>query len=182
MVNFDVCESIESRRRGISHPTAGAISVAGLRRVSQADPGGSNDVRGNSLQFGLCIVLPVGPSAGHPLMGLLAGTRFDRPPHCERCEKPESECSCPPLEPEPFRVAPEKQTARLVVEKRKHGRTMTVIRGLAATENDLASLLTRLKNSCGAGGTITDDALEIQGSHLDRVRTELQEIGYKVRG
>lgn len=113
-------------------------------------------------------------------MGLLAGTRFDRPPQCERCEKPESECCCLPVEP--VRIAPQKQTARLVVEKRKHGRVMTVIRGLESTENDLPSLLTRLKNCCGAGGTITDDALEIQGAHLDRVRIELQKIGYKVRG
>ena len=113
-------------------------------------------------------------------MGLLAGTRFDRPPQCERCEKPESECRCAPVEP--VRVAPEKQTARLAVEKRKHGRVMTVIRGLTSTENDLPALLTRLKNSCGAGGTIDDDALEIQGAQLDRVRSELQKIGYKVRG
>ena len=113
-------------------------------------------------------------------MGLLAGTKFDRPPHCNRCKKLESECICPPLEP--VRTPPGKQTARIAVEKRKHGRMMTVIRGLAEEDNDLPSLLKRLKNACGAGGTITEDGLEIQGTHVDRVRTELQTIGYKVKG
>ena len=113
-------------------------------------------------------------------MGLLTGTKFDRPPHCDRCEKPESECTCTPLEP--VRTPPGKQTARIAVEKRKHGRMMTVIRGLTTADTDLPSLLKRLKNVCGAGGTITDDALEIQGTHVDRVRAELLTIGYKVKG
>ncbi len=113
-------------------------------------------------------------------MGLLAGTKFDRPPHCERCEKLESECLCPPLKS--VRTPPGKQTARLAVEKRKHGRMMTVIRGLAAEDTDLPGLLKRLKNCCGAGGSLNDDALELQGSHADRVRVELQAIGFKVKG
>ncbi len=113
-------------------------------------------------------------------MGLLAGTKFDRPPHCDRCEKLESECTCPP--PEPVRIAPNKQTTRIVVEKRKHGRTMTVVRDLSAEDNDLPELLKRLKNLCGAGGTIVDGIIEVQGSHLDRIRDELQKIGYRVKG
>jgi len=113
-------------------------------------------------------------------MGLLSGTIFDRPPHCDRCEKPESECTCPPLEP--VRKPPAKQSVRIGVEKRKHGRMMTVIRDLNPADNDLPALLTRLKNTCGAGGSITEGNLEIQGSHLERIRTELTKIGYRVKG
>lgn len=58
---------------------------------------------------------------------------------------------------------------------------MTVIRGLSADANDLPGLLTQLKNSCGAGGTISGDELEIQGDHLDRLRTLLTSYGYKVK-
>jgi len=79
-------------------------------------------------------------------------------------------------------MAPEKQTARLAVEKRKKGKQVTVVRGLSAEGNDLAELLTRLKTSCGAGGTVKDETLEIQGSHADRIRQTLQDIGYRVRG
>jgi translation initiation factor 1 len=57
-----------------------------------------------------------------------------------------------------------------------------VIRGLAAADNDLPALLTRLKAACGAGGTIKDDSIEIQGRHLEGVRTLLAELGYRVKG
>ena len=115
-------------------------------------------------------------------MGLLAGTQWDRPPRCERCGKLESECSCPPESAPKTTIPPEKQTARLTVEKRKKGKVVTVVRGLAAEVNDLPSLLVRLKNACGAGGTVDGDSLEVQGDHLARLKTLLGEIGYKVRG
>ena len=114
---------------------------------------------------------------------LFAGTQFDRPPKCDRCGRLEEQCECPPPEPEPpTYLAPEKQTARLAVEKRKRGKVVTVIRGLAAEENDLSALLTRLKTLCGAGGTIQQDSIEIQGRHMDRLRVELKTIGYQVKG
>jgi len=113
---------------------------------------------------------------------LFAGTAFDRPPRCETCDELESDCQCPPA-PEPPRVLtpPEQQTAKLAVEKRKRGKMVTVIRGLDPAGNDLPDLLTKLKTACGAGGTIQDDAIEIQGKQLDRVQSELKKLGYKVR-
>lgn len=113
-------------------------------------------------------------------MRLLEGTPWDRPPRCEHCGELEAECVCPP--PEPVRRPPEKQTARLSLEKRGKGKLVTVIRGLSAADNDLTDLLTRLKSTCGAGGAVKDDALEIQGSQLERVRELLGKIGYKVKG
>jgi len=115
-------------------------------------------------------------------MRLFEGTQFDRPPTCDRCEKLESDCDCPP--PEPEAIPPEKQTAKIQVEKRKKGKVVTVIRGLNEGHpgNHLTDLLTRLKNACGAGGTIQESAIEIQGNHLERLKKLLKEIGYKVRG
>ena len=78
-------------------------------------------------------------------------------------------------------IPPEKQTARLAIEKRKKGKMVTVIRGLPEVGNDLPALLTRLKNACGAGGTIHEDSLEIQGEHLQRIRNELELLGYNVK-
>jgi translation initiation factor 1 len=92
----------------------------------------------------------------------------------------EAECVCPP-EPPP-RIPPERQTARLAVEKRAKGKLATVVRGLPAEGNDLAGLLTQLKNACGAGGTVKDESIEIQGRHLERVREVLRQIGYRVSG
>ncbi|MEX0715298.1 MAG: translation initiation factor [Planctomycetaceae bacterium] len=113
-------------------------------------------------------------------MRLFEGTPFDRPPRCERCGELEAACVCPP--PEPVRVPPEKQTARVAVVKRKKGKLVTVVRGLAAADNDLPALLTRLKDICGAGGALKDDALEIQGDQSARVNEALAAIGYRIAG
>lgn len=113
-------------------------------------------------------------------MRLLAGTELDRPSRCERCGELDENCQCVP-EPVP-RLAPEKQTARLSKEKRKKGKVVTVIRGLAESGNDLATLLKTLKTAIGTGGTLQEDAIEIQGDQLDRVRETLRKLGYKVNG
>jgi translation initiation factor 1 len=116
-------------------------------------------------------------------VGIFAGTKWDLPPRCERCGELEAACRCPPLAPPPpVRVPPGQQTARLSIENRNRGKAVTVIRGLAAADNDLPELLTRLKTACGAGGTLHEDELELQGRHLDRVRSLLAELGYKTKG
>lgn len=115
-------------------------------------------------------------------MRLFAGTQFDRPPRCERCGELESDCQCPPPPPPPPNwTPPEKQTARVAVEKRKRGKVVTTIGGLPAAENDLPQLLAKLKTACGAGGTIKGDELEIQGKHAERIGALLKEIGYRVK-
>jgi len=114
-------------------------------------------------------------------MGLLAGTKFDRPPHCERCEKPETDCKCPPIEAPAVKRPTGSRSVRVGIEKRKHGRMMTVVRDLNPDRDDLPALLTKLKSACGAGGTITEGLLEIQGAHPERVSGELLKLGYKVR-
>ena len=111
-------------------------------------------------------------------MRLFEGTPFDRPPKCEVCGKLEEDCNC---QPEPFRIPPEKQTAKIAVEKRKRGKVVTVIRGLPELGNDLPALLTQLKSTCGAGGALKDEILEIQGNQLERVRQSLKELGYRVK-
>jgi translation initiation factor 1 len=113
-------------------------------------------------------------------MRLFEGTPFDRPPRCDRCGELETACRCPP--PAMPLLPPASQTAKLSVEKRKKGKTVTVIRGLSDAGNDLPALLTQLKSRCGAGGFLDEDVLEIQGNQLERVRAVLAELGYRTRG
>ena len=111
-------------------------------------------------------------------MRLFEGTPFDRPLRCENCGELDEECVC---EPEKIQLTPpEKQTASVSIEKRKKGKVVTVMRVLPATENDLPGLLLKLKTVCGAGGTLKQDLLEVQGSHVDRVRETLKELGYRL--
>ena len=59
---------------------------------------------------------------------------------------------------------------------------MTIVRGLPEEGNHLPELLTQLKLACGAGGSLKEGEIEIQGRQLDRVRELLQKMGYKVKG
>jgi translation initiation factor 1 len=111
-------------------------------------------------------------------MRLFEGTPFDIPPKCDRCGKLEADCDCPPLPPP--KVAPEKQTARVAVEKRKRGKIVTVIRGLV-NDQHLEELLTALKSACGAGGTVKDGEVGIQGDHFSRIQQLLRDRGFRVK-
>jgi translation initiation factor 1 len=112
-------------------------------------------------------------------MRLFEGTPFDIPPTCDRCGKLERECACPP--PLTPTVPPDKQTARLALEKRKRGKEVTVVRGLV-DDASLVELLAKLKSACGAGGTAKDGILEIQGNHVERVEAMLRGKGYRIIG
>ncbi|MDB2686662.1 translation initiation factor [Mariniblastus sp.] len=114
-------------------------------------------------------------------MSIFAGTDLYRTPTCERCGKVEDDCVC---KPEPAKaISPEKQTARLSVEKRKRGKMVTVVRGLADGHPapHFADLLTKIKNQVGAGGSIQDQQIEIQGDQLERVKKYLLGLGFKVQ-
>ena len=112
------------------------------------------------------------------LKKLFAGTKWDVP--CERCAKPLSQCECPPppeaRAPGPAALAPSEQGAVVRVEKRNKGKKVTVVTGLA--ERDQEDLLPKLKALCGAGGTLKDGGLEVQGEHKDKVEAELRRLGY----
>lgn len=116
-------------------------------------------------------------------MSLFAGTELYRPPTCPRCDQLESECQCPPEVVIQEAMPPEKQTALLAKEKRKKGKVVSVIRGLAAgtPEPHFSQLLKELKNHCGSGGSIRDDTIEIQGDHLTRLSSKLKSMGYRVK-
>jgi translation initiation factor 1 len=112
---------------------------------------------------------------------LFAGTPWDRPPACDRCGRPEAECDCPPEVAAAARLDPSKQTARLRLEKRPKGKLVTVVAGLDPAGNDLDALAARLKARCGAGGTVKDGRVELQGDHLDAAEGVLKADGYRTR-
>ena len=61
----------------------------------------------------------------------------------------------------------------------KAGKTVTVISGLGITNNESKKLLKRLKASCGTGGTIKIDALELQGDQVSIVLDFLEKEGFR---
>jgi translation initiation factor 1 len=115
-------------------------------------------------------------------MGLFDGTPLERPVVCETCGKPVAECVCPTPAEEQVRTPVQQQTARLAIEKRKKGKVVTIVRGLADEGDHLSEVLSALKSQCGAGGSVQDGELEIQGRQIDRVKAALESLGYQVRG
>lgn len=65
--------------------------------------------------------------------------------------------------------------------KGRGGKTVTVVRGVPLGLDALTALGKRLRTACGAGGTLKDGVLEIQGDHALRVVELLQAEGFVVK-
>ncbi|NOX57727.1 MAG: translation initiation factor [Planctomycetes bacterium] len=78
-------------------------------------------------------------------------------------------------------LLPKDQLALAGREKRRKGKTVTVVIGLNPIASDLGALLGQLKSGCAAGGTINDGRIEIQGDHRERAVSILQDFGYPAK-
>ncbi len=100
---------------------------------------------------------------------------------CPGCGRSARDCSCTtrtPDEPVPIRVV-----ARLRIEKAgRGGKTVSLVYGLPRNAAFLKELCQELKRACGTGGTIHDDAIELQGDLLERIRALLLQRGFSVKG
>jgi translation initiation factor 1 len=101
---------------------------------------------------------------------------------CPVCGWPQRDCRCSARhvakEPVPARVV-----AKLRIEKKgRGGKTVTVVYGLPQNTEFLKELSQDLKRACGAGGTIVEGGVELQGDLRERVRDVLVKRGYAVKG
>jgi len=79
-------------------------------------------------------------------------------------------------------LPPQQQTVYLHREsKGRGGKTVTLVRELVLSENDLKALAKQLKKVCGSGGTIKEGVIEIQGEHRDKIADVLRKQGYQVK-
>jgi translation initiation factor 1 len=70
------------------------------------------------------------------------------------------------------------------VERTKSGRkgkTVTLIINLPGDDASKKKLLKTLKGQCGAGGTMKEGVLEIQGDHRDKLLATLKDMGHAVK-
>jgi translation initiation factor 1 len=58
---------------------------------------------------------------------------------------------------------------------------VTVIHGLPERGAALDARAAELRRLCGAGGTVKDGVVEIQGDHRERVAQYLRALGYSVK-
>jgi translation initiation factor 1 len=62
--------------------------------------------------------------------------------------------------------------------KKRRGKTVTVISKLSG---NLKELQKELQKECGAGGSVKNGTIEIQGEHRDKIAEILKTKGYKVK-
>ena len=73
--------------------------------------------------------------------------------------------------------------AKLRLEKAgRGGKTVTVVYDLPRNAQFLKELCAELKRACGTGGTVSDNTVELQGDHRDRVREALRKKAFVVKG
>ena len=84
----------------------------------------------------------------------------------------------PARAPGALKAAPGKGI-RVRLERRPGGREITTVLGLVGRPDQVAALASELRAACGAGGTVRDGVIELQGDQVDRVKAALAERGFK---
>ncbi|XAH23496.1 translation initiation factor Sui1 [Xylophilus sp. GW821-FHT01B05] len=97
---------------------------------------------------------------------------------CPDCRQPVAQCVCKAQAAVPRGDG----TVRVSYEtKGRGGKGVTLARGIPLAADALAALGKQLRSACGAGGTVKDGTVEVQGDHRDTVIAALQKQGYTVK-
>lgn len=73
----------------------------------------------------------------------------------------------------------EKQKLRVSLDKKQRaGKVVTLVTGFTGTEEDLQALGKELKTKCGAGGSVKEGEILIQGDYREKVVGWLKGWGY----
>ena len=79
-------------------------------------------------------------------------------------------------------LPPHQQTAYLHREsKGRGGKTVTLVKNLSLSVEDMKALTKKLKAACSGGGTVKDGVIEIQGDQRENIAGVLEKLGYKVK-
>jgi len=97
---------------------------------------------------------------------------------CPQCQRPVADCVCGKDRP----AATGDGIVRLHREtKGRGGKAVTLVRGLPLAGAELKKLAKELKQKCGVGGAVKEDAIEIQGDQRQVLKAELEKRGYTVK-
>jgi len=58
---------------------------------------------------------------------------------------------------------------------------VTVVGNLELAPKDMEALGKALRKLCGAGGTVKEDEIEVQGDQRDRIAEALRSRGFKIK-
>jgi translation initiation factor 1 len=109
------------------------------------------------------------PDGGSELNNPFAGLRIDNLPLGD---------TAPPARLPMGRVVLRRETAH------RGGKTVIVIHDFASSisTRSIEELASKLRHTCGCGGTTRQRMIEIQGNHAGKIRAILEEEGFRVAG
>jgi translation initiation factor 1 len=105
---------------------------------------------------------------------------------CPACGKPVSACSCKKRKvvkaDRQSTSYPSDGTIRIRREvKGREGKTVTAVFGVPLEDEELQKFARTLKCRCGAGGSVKDGVIVIQGDHRQTLLDEIKKHGYTAK-
>jgi translation initiation factor 1 len=102
---------------------------------------------------------------------------------CPDCRQPLAACGCrAAAQAQAAQAAAGDGTVRVGRETGgRGGKVVSVVRGVPLAGEALAALAKRLRSACGAGGTVKEGVIELQGEHRDRLVALLAAEGFRVK-
>ena len=89
---------------------------------------------------------------------------------CNQCGLPQDLCVCES-------IAREQQKITVQMEKRKFGKSYTIIKGIGKEAN-IEEIFKKLKSKFACGGTAKNNQVELQGDHRTRMKKALIDLGF----
>jgi translation initiation factor 1 len=105
---------------------------------------------------------------------------------CPECGRPAPACCCKKKKAVKAdrlsRGSPRDGTIRIQREtKGRKGKTVTVVIGVPLENTELEKFAQALKRRCGAGGSVIEGNIVIQGDHRQTILDEIRKHGYNAK-